>query len=656
MLDDEILALAHAAGLAIHWKDADGLAHSVSQDTLRAVLQALGYAAETDAERAQAWAKLTEEAARNPDFLSADAGQPVPLPDRLAAEAFAEVTSEDGREGRVAIHDGQLPAFTAIGYHRVDIAGHVFTLAIAPPRCCELADPAIWGPAIQIPSLRSDGMYGTFEDLRVAGLGFAEEGADLLAISPVHALVPGSARHFSPYAPSSRTYLNTLLADAPVSPPDHADDDLIDWTAARDAALLKQRATFAALDEETQRAVWDEAQSDPALIRHALFDALSIEFRGRPWQRWPAAFQNPQSPAVDHFARSHWQEVAVHILAQTQTDRMLGKVQASARQAGMRIGLIADLAVGVDPGGSDVWSDPDGFLRGLTIGAPPDPLGPEGQNWGLTTYSPHALRARGFRPWIRMIRAALRHAGGLRIDHAFGLRRLWVIPEGAPSTEGVYLDYPFEDLLRILAIESHRSHALIIAEDLGTAPESFMEVIAARGILGMSVLWFERDAHGKFAAASAYRPHSVAMTGTHDTPTVAGWWRARDLEWRQSLQPETPADHDRRAEEREHLWNLLAGAPEALASVSTDSVVDAALAHIAQAPTPVKIISIEDLLGLEEQPNLPGTLDEHPNWRRRLPAPVDALLRRPEVARRTKMLRDLCGRKADTSVDAPMST
>ncbi|MEY4500627.1 MAG: 4-alpha-glucanotransferase, partial [Pseudomonadota bacterium] len=302
----------------------------------------------------------------------------------------------------------------------------------------------------------------------------------------------------------------------------------------------------------------------------------------------------------------------------------------------MAIGLIADLAVGVHPGGSDTWAMPNAMLKGLTIGAPPDPLGPHGQNWSITGFSPDGLRESGYQPWIAMLRSALRSAGGLRIDHAFGLARLWVIPEGETSSHGSYLDYPFLDLVRLVTLEAHRASALIIAEDLGTSPAGFTHAVSERHMLGMRVLWFERAADDGFIGAHDYPPNSVAMTGTHDTPTVAGWWTGRDLDWAERLGrlPEgidRTQSEDIREWDRGLLWSTIGDGGDRPAPNDPAPVVEAALAHVARSPALLSIVPIEDLLCEEEQPNLPGTTSEHPNWRRRLRAPLPELLVDPAV-------------------------
>jgi 4-alpha-glucanotransferase len=284
----------------------------------------------------------------------------------------------------------------------------------------------------------------------------------------------------------------------------------------------------------------------------------------------------------------------------------------------------------------------EAMLRGLTIGAPPDPLGPLGQNWGLTSFSPQGLRRTGFAPFIAMLRAVLTHAGGVRIDHAFGLERLWVVPEGWSAAQGAYLSYPVNDLLRLVTLEAHRAGAIVIAEDLGTHPPGFTEAIAARGMAGMRVLWFERDEDGAFRPPRTFPQTSVAMTGTHDTPTITGWWRGRDLAWDRALGRRTPRAlamaEVKRAVDRNALWSAMGKPGPVPARDDPAPVVDAALAHIGSAGSALAIVPLEDVLGLEEQPNLPGTTDEHPNWRRRLPAPFENLATQPAIARRLDQL------------------
>ncbi len=643
-----LYALAEAVGLARLWQDANSEDQVVPDEALATILAALGYPAQDEAQARESLARVEGEARQAPAFLSVDLGETLVLPDALAKAGRAELQLEDGARRSIVIDNGALPAIAESGYHRLHIGGHELVLAVAPKRCLlpfELpgADMGkLWGTAIQIPSLHDRASaYGDFGDLRRAVRLFAERGADAVAISPAHAPAAGQRQSFAPYSPSSRLFLNPALADVPAAS-DSEGGELIDWSSGlshHDAALREAYARLAE-GERAEVQAWAEAQG-PALHRQALFDALSVHFEGKGWRDWPAGYHDPAGADAIRFAAEHADEIGFHLYAQWLADWSLAAVQQEARAGGMALGLIADLAVGIDPGGSDAWGLQGAMLEGLTIGAPPDPLGPQGQNWGLTSFSPRGLRASAFAPWIATIRTALRHAGGVRIDHAFGLARLWIVPEGAQASDGAYLAYPLEDLLRILAIESHRAGAVIVGEDLGTRPAGFVEPVAARGLLGMSVLWFERDKQGAFIPAADFPEQALAMTGTHDVATVAGWWRGRDLDWNRRLGRDGGNSQDeetRRMADRKALWSTIGKGAAMPPQDDPAPVVEAAVRHLGGSPSVLTIVPLEDLLGLDEQPNLPGTIDEHPNWRRRLSAPLADLLAEPVTARRIAAL------------------
>jgi 4-alpha-glucanotransferase len=662
-------ALAEAAGLARVWEDAKSTEQIVSDEALTAILAALGYPARTEAEARASLAALQEEAAQPPAFLSTDVGVPLALPSSLAADT-AELHLEHGATRTLPIEDGELPGIAEPGYHRLHIGAHELVLAVAPQHCLAPPPGKRWGAAIQIPSLHERATpYGDFADLRSAVRLLAERGADAVAISPVHAPPAARTDGFSPYSPSSRLFLNAAFASPSFVIPAKAgihlqvppvtrgqemdprfrggdevggggtDLELIDWPAALTEHARALRRAFADLtaDQRAEVSAWAQAQG-PALERHALYDALAPHLHESDWRQWPLEYRNPAARGPAQFAAEHADAVALHLYAQYRAHQTLAAVQDEAVEAGMAIGLIADLAVGIDPGGSDAWALQEAMLAGLTIGAPPDPLGPDGQNWALTGFSPQGLQRTAFAPWIATLRAALRHAGGVRIDHAFGLARLWVVPEGRGAGEGAYLAYPFADMLRILALESHRAGALVIGEDLGTRPPGFVEPFATRGLLGMRVLWFERE-EGAFRPAADFPEAAVAMTGTHDTATVAGWWTGRDIAWNRRLARGDWQDEEQtRMTDRQALWSTIgAGAPQP-AETDPAPVVEAAIAHLGATPSALAIVPLEDLLGLEEQPNLPGTIDEHPNWRRRLSGPLADLLAEPVTARRIAAL------------------
>lgn len=624
---------ARAAGLQVDWTDAGGQAKRVSDDALADVLAALG-----------------DPPSEDTTFVSGDVGRPI----AIDVDGRGELLFDDGERSDVAV-TRELPAINRPGYHRLRIADREITLAIAPPRCFSVADAApgrrLWGPAVQIPALRDARAtaFGDFATLAAAARAFAAAGADAVGISPVHALFPADAGRYSPYAPSSRLFLNILYADPGlVGHPmeSEAAPDLIDWTAAIPQRLAALRTAYAARTDAVRDAVGAfAAAGGDELVRHARFDALHAHFFGegaRGWQDWPAAFHDPAGGAVAAWAQANRDEVDFHLFCQWLADRSLAAAQAAAKDAGMALGLVADLAVGMDAGGSHAWSRPQDLITGLSVGAPPDLLGPDGQNWGITGFAPQALRRSGFAAFIATIRAALAHAGGIRIDHAMGLQRLWVVPDGKSAAEGAYLSYPIDDMLRVLAIESQAARAVVIGEDLGTVPEGFRPRLDARGVLGMRVMPFEADGD-RLKPPASYDAQAAAMTGTHDLPTIAGWWRGRDIQLNREL-GRAAADEAQRTRERQGWWRSFTAANvasgEQPAPEETEPVVSAALAFVGRTPCEIAIVPMEDVLGLVEQPNLPGTTTEHPNWRRRMPDDTHALLAQPDVAAHVAILND----------------
>jgi 4-alpha-glucanotransferase len=570
-------SLAREAGLARDWKDASGQKKRVSDDTLVAALEALGLPAANSRAISESRARLREEAH----------------------------TVEDTAE---------------------PVRGH------QPPG-------RIWGPAVQITSLRDrrGEAFGDFGALGHFAASSARHGADLLAISPVHALFPGDPHSFSPYGPSTRLFLNVLLGDPSLLGDEGSaggDGDLIDWQAAIPERMKRLRTFYDARSEKTKRRVEAFAhEQGEKLRRHAIFDALFARFR-TGWQDWPAPYRDCAGDAVARFAAEQAEEVGFYTFLQWLADESLARAHRAARECGMAVGLIADMAVGMSHGGSQAWSRPESLLQGLSVGAPPDMLGPDGQDWGITTFSPRGLEATGFRDFTDTIRAALRHAGGIRIDHAMSLRRLWVIPHGAKATEGVYLAYPQTKLMRILAKESRRAEAVVVGEDLGTVPPGFREAMADHGFFGMRVLWFERSRSGGFLPPQRYSSAAAAMTSTHDLPTVAGWWSERDIDWAWRI-GRTSA-HGSESDERAARMRDRARLKGALRRAGIDAADPAggAAEFVASAASNIAIVPAEDLLGEVEQPNLPGTIDEHPNWRRRLPGVAEEMLDDPLVAAR----------------------
>lgn len=662
-LDDRLALLAEQAGVDVHWRDALDRPQAVPAATLRAVLRALGLPADNADDVEESLRTLEQERSGGgvPRMITAEVGAPIEVPAAARGRAWKLLGDGDALigEGELPSGETRIPGPAGPGYYTLYIDDAEVVVAVAPSRAFGVGDiegaRRPWGMAVQVSGLRrpGDGGIGDFTALSYCARAAAEKGADALAISPVHALFAAAPERYSPYAPSSRLFLNGLYIDpvqtsgeqtvrAVIDTHNLRQElaelewlELIDWPRAARARMTILRSVYewASVDfaHSERFAAFRREQGEP-LERHARFEALHADFtaHGRPggWQGWPQAFHDPASPDVAAFAREHAREIGFHAWLQWLAAQGLTAAQKAARDAGMKIGLIADLAVGADSGGSHAWAHQGEMLKGLSVGAPPDALNRLGQDWGLTTFSPRGLRDTGFRGFIGMLRAALAYSGGVRIDHILGLKRLWMVPHGAGATEGAYVRYPLQDLLRLIALESHLHRAVVIGEDLGTVPADFRQAIGEKNVLGIRVLWFERAADQGFIAPSEWPVTAMATTSTHDIPTVAGWWSGRDIEWRKRTGLDDP-DVDEAAQrdmDRHRLWSAMYASNSAYNEESPPApddispVVVAAAKHVAQSPAPIAIFPVEDVLGLHEQPNLPGPTDAvHPNWRRRMP-------------------------------------
>jgi 4-alpha-glucanotransferase len=664
--DEALAALARAAGVAPTWIDVFGIDHKVEPPTLRAVLAALGLSAENAKHIADSHDHLRNTGKSLPPLVTATVNQPVELP--APPERYV-LTLDDGRrfegEAERGFGGSSIPAILEAGYHHLAFGNSQTTLAVAPKRGFTVADAVpsgrAWGLAVQLYALRrhGDGGIGDFGALEEFVKAAARHGAAAVAISPVHAQFSADPDRFSPYSPSSRTALNVLHST--IDAAWHDSDwqaqaaaleaaPLVDWPAAGRLRLAQFRKMFA--DAEKNAAEMSALQEfrsarGDALETHAIFEALHAHFlSSNPalwhWQNWPAEMQDPHGPAVMQFAAVHRKEVAFHAYLQFLAHRGLASAQTAALASGMPIGLIADLAVGTDSGGSHCWSRQSQMLLGLTVGAPPDLLQRNGQNWGLAAFSPRGLREEGFGAYREMLSESLAHAGGVRIDHAMGLNRLWVIPDGATGAEGAYLAMPEQDLMRLIMLESQRHRAIVLAEDLGTVPEGFAGRLEASGMDGMRVLWFERDKSDNFVNPAWWTRHASAMTSTHDLATVAGWWCERDIDWREKLDQAGAGEREQRAADRTLLWRAFldsgAAQDEEPAPSEAGRAADAACAHVGGSACELVVLPLEDALATVEQPNLPGTLDEHPNWRRRTSASAAIVLDDPLVSARLAVL------------------
>lgn len=652
MSTDSLSKLAKAAGIALDWEDIAGVARRVTPQSARAILTALGHPCDTEGECRESLSKLTHAVA--PKRLVVEAGQDFRLPIEAAK---ARLVLESGETRRLDLIRGPAGVtargVSVLGYHQLEIDGAKVELAVCPPRCLTIGERLgrrAWGLAAQLYSLPGPGAFGDFGDLARLAQAAAAVGADALAVSPTHALFAADASAYSPYSPSSRDQLNGLYASLSALEPSsipQVQSALIDWLTAAPQKTRALREALATTETDPRRAAFVEAGGEP-LRRHALFEALHGYFRDTQgvsdWRAWPAPFQDPARAEAAARSPELQAEVAFHMGVQWAADLSLQQAQAVALERGIGLGLISDLAVGLSPSGAHAWAYPDELLKGLTLGAPPDAFQAKGQGWGITSFSPEALRRTGFDPFLRTLRSALKHAGGVRIDHALGLKRLWVLPEGASPLEGAYLDAPFEDLLRLLALESHRANAVVIGEDLGVVPPGLRDALEQHAVLGMQVLPFEQE-EGQPRAPQTWRKRAVGLTSTHDLSPLGGWWVGTDLTWRRHLDPDfdLKAGQDERDVARANFWAAakMAGVtsgPQPSAE-TPGPAIDAAIAYVAATPCELVLFPLEDLFGEIEAVNLPGVVDEHPNWRRRYLSPITTLFAAPDVARRLAGLR-----------------
>ncbi|QIE43036.1 4-alpha-glucanotransferase (plasmid) [Rhodobacteraceae bacterium SC52] len=492
--------------------------------------------------------------------------------------------------------------------------------------------PKSWGVTLALYGLRTaqEGGFGSYMDLAQAVEGLGQAGADFVGINPIHAGFPTDPKAFSPYSPSSRQRLS--IAHIAVPGVSGSQSDLIDYMADRPAQMAALRAAFAALDPQTRAGLDSTAARDPSLHLFAVHQAIA-DRHGPLWPEWPTELQDPASEHVAMFAQEHAEAVAFHVWAQNMAAQQLDAVREAAAGAEMRFGLYLDLAVGTHPGGAETWAQPDAFARGVSLGAPPDAFSPGGQSWGIAPFNPRALIAQGFAPFIETLRAQFRYAKLLRIDHVLGFDRAFWVPEG--DAPGAYVTMPKAALLAIARVEAARAGGWVVGEDLGNVPDGLREDMEDAGILGCRVAMFERNGTPPvYSAPATYDPLTLASFASHDLPTWKGWRAGRDLEWWAQIghlpEDQLPIAKAERAAE--------VAAFDAIYG-TTDGSADSLHRALALSSATLVAIQAEDMLGVTEQPNLPGTIDAHPNWRRRLPVSAAALGQNPDVLRTCALMR-----------------
>lgn len=663
MRDEEaaIDALSEAAGIAASYRDTEGGIRRASEDTKRAMLSAMGVDVGS-AGAVRAACEAHRDAVRRrllPPVvvLRRESGAALSIALTLPEASRARpldwwLETEDGRtlSGRLApasleVHR-RLPLAAKLdhGYHRLRVASAGVEAAatlICAPRTAFVPDwlergERQWGIACPLFSLWSEegAGIGDFSDLAALARLARELGASTIGLNPLHAPLPGEAADPNPYLPSSRVFVNPAHIAVAGLVAAARGDSLVDYPLVR---RRKQDALLAAYRARAGGAATElpgfRTELGPRLERFAVFNALAEQFAPLPWHAWPAGFRRPDTAEVARFARTHADRVGYHAWVQCVADRQLADTATE-------VGLYRDLAVGVGPNGADAWADQDTYVAGVSIGAPPDAFNPAGQTWGTPPPSPPALRASAYAPFIAALRANMRHARAVRIDHVMGLERLFWVPSGSPAGAGAYVHYPVEDLLAIVALESHRSKCLVVGEDLGTLPIGFHERMEDVRILSYRLLMFERYPDGLFHRPSTYPRLALASSATHDLPSIRAWWDGQDIALRQRLGLREPADA---VQERQGRWRdreLLIAALRDQGLIGDDFAGEdfAALAvaierFLARTPSALIMANLSDMLAEAVQINVPGTVAECPNWRHRFRLPVEAIGADPLVRR-----------------------
>jgi 4-alpha-glucanotransferase len=626
----ELLTRAKELGIQAEFIDGQGHRHVTDAAALKIILDALP-------------AELPRRLLDGPVVIRSDQpartplGPAATLPVRWKIVAgpkvrdigvIAEGEAEDG----AIIWPDDLPVGTHL-LQLVDAASFAEEVPLlVAPRAAFAGDfDRCWLLAVQLYSVRSARNWGIgdFTDLEGLIALAGGLGAGGVGLNPLHALFDDRPGDCSPYSPNSRLFLNPLYVDVeklpgvslPADVARMRQDDVVDYPAAARSKWQALRAAFKRFTVDpaaSNRSDFEKfrAERGSLLARFACFEALRHKFK-KPWWEWPEQWRKPDEI---HCARLREGEDAAEIkfveFVQWVADRQLRDCRDLAKRLGMKVGLYLDVAVGVQCDGFDAWNEQAAISRHLAVGAPPDPLNTAGQNWGLAGFNAAGLVMTSFEPFRQMLRASMRYAGAIRLDHVLGLKRLYLVPHGFSPNNGVYVQMPFEALLAATAQESVAHRCVVIGEDLGTVPEGFREQMADWGIWSYLVMMFERDDRGAFRGLDHYAANALVTFNTHDLSTYAGWRSFSDLKLKRSLGIDPGESDDAR-------WRALTALSDTLRDHGIEGHDLYAVARfLAQTKSRLLAISLEDILGLLEQPNIPGTVDQHPNWRRRLPVAI----------------------------------
>ncbi|KQA99096.1 4-alpha-glucanotransferase [Vibrio metoecus] len=709
--DNALKQVAEMAKIADRYVSAWGSEAQVEDDTIRHLLASLGYDTSSDDALLQSAEKKHKKDVVDPVLVvHQSAAIEVPLYLGVSAresefdwrlqteqgevlEGYlqSQIVRDERAEGGPLVF--ALPNDLPLGYHTLLIARkrrkapYQMTLIVTPQACYK--QPALaqgkklWGPSIQLYTLRTQHNWGMgdFGDLKQLVADIASRGGDFVGLNPIHALFPANPEGASPYSPSSRRWLNILYIDVS-SVPEFAlsaeaqqkvgspefqlrlqkvrDAHWVNYSEVAELKMSVLPLLFAEfkkrhLDKHSDRAhafLNFVEQGGEGLLHQAAFDALHAELHAEDasvwgWPVFPEKYRRFDSAAVQKFIDEQKDQVHLYMYLQWIADAQIHEAQSLAEEKGMAVGLYRDLAVGVADSGSETWADQGNLLQDVSIGAPPDVLGPLGQNWGLPPLNPQVLQATAYDAYIKLLRANMKHCGALRIDHVLGLLRLWWIPKGENATKGAYIYYPVKDMLAILALESHRHQCSVIGEDLGTVPDEIVELLRDAGVHSYKVFFFETSKEdGGYVSPAHYAEQSMAALCTHDMPTLRGFWHCDDLKMGREIglypdEEQLQGLFDDRLKSKQGIldsvaWHgyLPAGVGRDATQVPMDSYLSEALQlHVAAGSSALLSVQLEDWLEMDKPVNIPGTVNEYPNWRRKLSMNLDEIFAREEVNR-----------------------
>jgi 4-alpha-glucanotransferase len=668
---------ARAAGIALEYINAKGEPEAISDETKRALLAVM--------DQLQASKKKTP---LPPVAVFSGSGKRHLTP-QGSGNFNWQLRSEQGKLFSGELTAGEpftLPSPLGQGYHQLTLSKgkqQWQTRIIITPRRCYLP-PALrdgekrWGALVQLYTVRSEKNWGIgdFGDLQQLLEQLAARGGDFVGLNPLHALYPARADFASPYSPSSRRWLNIIYIDVSQvidfqqsqaaqkwwnsSKTQRAlvqarESEWVDYDAVMALKLAALRHAWAqfqprdAENEEQRAFVAFVREGGDSLRYQAAYDGLQAERRAGNaqhwgWPAWPEGWRNSQLPDVQRWCQQHEDEIAFWQWLQWLAQQQFSQCWQRSQALGMSVGLYRDLAVGVAEGSAETWHDPELYRLKASIGAPPDRLGPLGQYWGLPPMDPHVMQARAYQPFIDMLRANMRDCGALRIDHVMSLLRLWWVPAGETADKGAYVAYPVTDMLGILALESQRLRCMVIGEDLGTVPKEIVSLLRNSGVFSWKVLWFEQEKGGEYRAPAAWPRQSIASASTHDLPTLTGFWNAGDLQLGEKigLYPDDATMQSlqqQRNSQKQALLDALhkAGAVPARSAKRADDLpmspqLNRAI-HRFLADTDSALLGLqpEDWLGMTTPVNVPGTVEQYPNWRRKLAQPLETMFADEEV-------------------------